>query len=326
MLYILFFAWLVSTCHTPFFSHSKPYPRACSNAPLRYQEYPSVVQGFCPLCNMIVNFTSSSSWHRDNLLCPHCNSLPRERAALHVIQKLLPDYKSARVHESSPGLNGLSRFLSRNVQNYYPSQYLSHMGSQFGDSVNGSSLGFEHLPKVYHIDLMKQSFKSDYFHLVVAMDVFEHLTDPLQAMKEILRTLQPGGYFIGSVPLVMKQFRSYMRICLDFNNEIESFTCPKEIHGNPVSQEGSLMTVSWGYDIVDIIRHEFHALSCLFFRKDLPLNIGSSTAEYIEILVVQRKRVPYDGQTFEPGDRACRKVLAGSVYTAAGSDTAVFKR
>jgi SAM-dependent methyltransferase len=40
--------------------------------------------------------------------------------------------------------------------------------------------------------------------VVICLEVFEHLDDPLAAMKEIERILKPGGVFIGSTPFLFK--------------------------------------------------------------------------------------------------------------------------
>lgn len=60
---------------------------------------------------------------------------------------------------------------------------------------------------------------------------------------------------------------------------------PLRTHGNPISDEGSLVTIDWGYDIC---RHIFEA-SGLFTEivhiDDLSRGIR---AEYIEVLVTRK--------------------------------------
>ena len=62
--------------------------------------------GYCPCCNQEVYFESRSSWLRDYFICNNCNSIPRERALMVVIEKHYPNWKNLDIHESSPGFRG----------------------------------------------------------------------------------------------------------------------------------------------------------------------------------------------------------------------------
>jgi 2-polyprenyl-3-methyl-5-hydroxy-6-metoxy-1,4-benzoquinol methylase len=50
---------------------------------------------------------------------------------------------------------------------------------------------------VQHLDLKHQRLPAEAFDIVTAMDVFEHLVDPVAAVDEIWRTLRPGGFLFG---------------------------------------------------------------------------------------------------------------------------------
>lgn len=45
-------------------------------------------------------------------------------------------------------------------------------------------------------DIIKSSLKDNYFDVVIARFVFQHLSDPVKALKEIYRVLKPGGKVI----------------------------------------------------------------------------------------------------------------------------------
>ena len=47
------------------------------------------VAGFCPSCNQDSRFISYNNWLRDGLVCSNCNSIPRERALMVVIDILV---------------------------------------------------------------------------------------------------------------------------------------------------------------------------------------------------------------------------------------------
>jgi len=58
-------------------------------------------------------------------------------------------------------------------------------------------------------DASNLPFKSRFFHLVVAMDVLEHIDDDQKAFFEIARVLKSGGFFLISVPLRKELFSEF---------------------------------------------------------------------------------------------------------------------
>jgi 2-polyprenyl-3-methyl-5-hydroxy-6-metoxy-1,4-benzoquinol methylase len=57
-------------------------------------------------------------------------------------------------------------------------------------------LGQRNLPAKF-IDLKECKLPDNAFDIVTAMDVFEHLVDPVEALDELHRALKPGGYLFG---------------------------------------------------------------------------------------------------------------------------------
>src|SRR6185295_19546411 len=80
-------------------------------------------KGYCYCCDKEVVFEANNNWLRDHLLCTNCQSLPRERALMFIIQSYFPNWESLAIHESSPAIRGASIKLKERVKNYTSSQY-----------------------------------------------------------------------------------------------------------------------------------------------------------------------------------------------------------
>ena len=59
-------------------------------------------------------------------------------------------------------------------------------------------LGLRQLPAQY-IDLKVSELPSDAFDVITAMDVFEHLSDPVEAVEKLWKALRPGGFLYGRI-------------------------------------------------------------------------------------------------------------------------------
>ena len=198
--------------------------------------------GFCPVCERNTRFRALDPWLRDHLRCRRCASVPRERALLHVLNLVAPDWREASVHESSPG-NSASRKLMQEAGSYLPSQY--DPGVPRGEWDAAGAFRSE--------DLERQTFEDESFDIVVTQDVFEHLFRPDQAIAEIARTLKPGGMHICTVPLLYQSGPSVRRAAREADG-VRHFAEP--VHHTDVQPTGgSLVTVDWGYDIAAFFAH-----------------------------------------------------------------------
>jgi SAM-dependent methyltransferase len=231
-------------------------------------------QGRCPICETDVTFVAENLWFRDYLLCSQCLSIPRERAVFHVLNSLRPNWRSLAIHESSPSDRATSRKLRMEAPGY--------VATQFDPNI---PLGSVHPTLGYRCEnLAAQTFPDASFDVIVTQDVFEHLLDPAGSIRDIARTLRPGGVHVCSVPIVRKWESSRTRAMLNADGTIKHLL-PAEYHGNPVDDAGSLVTTDWGYDIGAFFL-EHSGMHTIIMQID-NINIGIR-AEYIEILVSQK--------------------------------------
>lgn len=232
--------------------------------------------GYCCLCERDVVFFADGPYLRNTLRCPVCDLTPRYRAFFHTLNKFFPNWREMDIHESSPGWDLVSQRLSKEAKSY--------VGTQWDSSI---AFGTRHEKGYRSEDLQAQTFESESFDLVVTQDVFEHIFEPGRAIKEIARTLRPGGAFVSTVPIVKKTRPSSRRASL-VDGAIVHHADP-EYHGNPLSKDGSLVTIDWGYDIVGYLQHH-SGLNFLMVQID-NIDLGIR-ADLIEVLVGIKREVP----------------------------------
>jgi len=186
-----------------------------------------------------------------------------------AIETRFPDWRNLAVHESSPGDRGASTRLSRECSNYIPSHY-------FPGEQTGSTVG-----KFRSENLEALSFEDESIDLHVTQDVLEHVFHPSRVFSEIARTLRPGGAHVFTVPMVNKHKPSKLRARLVDGGEIVNLESPV-YHGNPINDQGSLVTVDWGFDICQHIFDSCGLFTHLVYVDDLSRGIR---AEYNEVLI-----------------------------------------
>jgi SAM-dependent methyltransferase len=189
------------------------------------------------------------------------------------IERYFPNWKELCIHESSPVSKGASVKLKKYCRNYLASHYFPNF-----------PLGKMHPSGFRNEDLESQTFADESFDLIVTQDVMEHIFDPAKAFSEIGRVLRPGGAHIFSVPLVNKEKPSEVWARKEKDGNI-IYLREAEYHGNPISEEGSLVTMGWGYDICDFVYKHSGLFTTINYIDDLSLGIK---AEYIEILVSRK--------------------------------------
>lgn len=229
-------------------------------------------KGYCACCDRSVVFTARDSWLRDNYLCTSCQSIPRERALMTVLEEYYPNWKDMKIHESSPSSRGASPRLKNKAKHYKPTQYFPN--HKFGAIVDGFR----------NEDLEKQTFKDKSFDLVVTLDVIEHIYNPKKVFQEVARTLKTGGAYIFTVPMINKHMRTEIW-AKKSKDGAPIFLHEPERHLNPVDVNGSPVTMHWGYDIVGFIKKSSGLNARIIAQYDKNKGI---MGEYNEVIVATK--------------------------------------
>lgn len=232
---------------------------------------PFTNDGFCLGCSRQTTFEVRDAWLRDHYVCRHCGCIPRERALMGVLEAVCPGWRDAVIHESSPSNRGPSARFRTECRDFVPSHFWG--SDKLGELING----------VRNESLECLTFGSGTIDIHVTQDVLEHVFDVDQAIREIGRTLRPGGLHVFTTPLVNKANPSSPR-ALRRDGSVEHLFEP-EFHGNPIDPSGSLVVWHFGFDLVDRIQIASGMTSSIYVLDNLDLGIR---AEYIEVIVSRK--------------------------------------
>jgi SAM-dependent methyltransferase len=226
-------------------------------------------QGHCPVCAAPARFTATGHWYRDLLVCAGCGSIPRERALALVLERRFPGWRNMAIHESSPADRGISARLAREAPGYVGTQYFP------GEAPGATVRGFR------NETLEALTFPDAAFDLTVTLDVMEHVNQPDVVLREVRRTLRPGGAYLFTVPTYKEKLTTERRAHYRPDGSVEHMAEP-EYHGNPVSDAGSLVTFHYGYDFAELI-HAWSGFDVEVTRFHDPRHgvIGEFTEVYV---------------------------------------------
>jgi|ERR1019366_4318850 SAM-dependent methyltransferase len=223
--------------------------------------------GHCPICERWAIFVKEGPWLRDQLLCHRCASIPRWRALVYVLQTRFPNWRSLRIHESSP-CGAAAEKLARECSGCLPTHFFPEV--PLGQSKDG----------VRCEDLERQCFADASFDLVITSDVFEHIPEPARAFAEIARTLKPGGAHVFTVPWFWWK-ETLHRAVRGEDGIIRHLEAP-DYHGNPISEEGSLVITEWGRDLCDVIYRSSGLTTTAILIRDMRLGLAG---EFCEVFI-----------------------------------------
>jgi len=151
------------------------------------------IEAICPICctkKLFKRPNSVAMIDRSVALdCPYKYCFDKERALAFAIRQdfSTQDIQSVRIHDFWTSLMGLSRWLAEHNSNYVKSGFFPE--EKFGEIFYGFR----------NENAEEQSFKDNEFHIVFHSHSLEHFPNVYEVLREIYRTLVPGGkfYFYG---------------------------------------------------------------------------------------------------------------------------------
>ena len=224
--------------------------------------------GFCVCCRSETFFRIDGTYLRSHYRCSRCESVPRFRHIVHILDRIAPDWTlRKKIHESSPGLS----FVQQQASDYGFSHFLPDQ--MLGSVVNG----------IRSEDLESLTFGNATFDLFITQDVLEHVFDPARALSEIMRVVRPGGAHVFTAPKHEKLLVSRPR-ARKAGEGIEHLM-PAEYHGNPVGDHRSLVTWDYGADFETLISVWTGCPVTTYVTRDPALGLDG---QYPEVFVVRK--------------------------------------
>jgi len=227
-------------------------------------------KGYCSICESQTLFIKKEEWLRDFYYCSRCYSIPRQRAIIVALDLFCLDWRKLKIHESSPG--GISStFIQTNCPQYISTHFFQD--TPLGELKDG----------VRCENLEEMTFENASFDLMITQDVFEHVLNPANAFREISRVLKPGGMHIFTMPWYPQLKKTVQRAEM-VDGKLKFLEEPI-YHGNPIDNEGSLVTFDWGIDFTDYIYTNSGMFTTVYLVKDKTMGLE---AEFLEVFISRK--------------------------------------
>lgn len=221
-----------------------------------YSRHPFAFHAYCAACDKVTpmrirwdglrNGSSHPAW-TETAVCDTCGLNSRMRALICYIKTRvnLNLIRRAYIAEAvTPSYHILDTLVSELVASEYLNSELK----------GGEMVSIPNLEKpIRHEDLTSLSFADGEFELAITQDVFEHIPNYTKAFSELARILSSNGSLVFTIPFFPNLATTCIRAKVGLNG-IEHIL-PPEIHGNPVSKDGSLCFQNFGWDILTDLRN-----------------------------------------------------------------------
>jgi SAM-dependent methyltransferase len=236
--------------------------------------------GWCDVCGRASAF--ECDWQhsdsimpnfREKLVCEGCALNSRQRLVFVLLSEIL---------------DALEVTLPSRARRIYVYEQVTPLYAILKQKLHAEVVGSEYLGHdiapgeqrdgVRHEDALHLSFEDESFDVVLSNDVYEHVPDIEQALREAQRVLRPGGSMLATIPFTFGEITTRRARLVE--GRLEHLLAP-EYHGNPLSPEGSLVFYDFGWDVLDSCRNAgfdeaFFVCAHSFFRGYLGDGFGLS--------------------------------------------------
>lgn len=207
-------------------------------------------QATCTVCNTKSNFAIDFNTedlfmaYRESARCTSCNLVGRQRAVMTRVKQY-----------AQPGD---VIYLQEQVTSSY--QWAVH------NLTDCTIIGSEYMPcdpwpNIRHEDVQALSFANQSVDIIISQDVFEHVADPWCGFVECFRVLKPGGRMFMTIPFAGEPTEHTV-------DRIKA-GLPDFYHGNPLSEQGSIVYSDFGWDIVQRVRNIGFDVDLGVYRSNL---------------------------------------------------------
>ncbi len=225
---------------------------------LLYSRHPMTMPAYCSACGKVTEMRldwglsgagAGGSIHpawTETAACAVCGLNSRMRAVIDFLKTRVDLHGVHRVYVAEQ-TTASYRVLKAMFADLTGSEYL---GPEYK---SGTVLkGWRGLRRLRHEDLTALSFSDGTFGLAITQDVFEHVPDYRKAFRELHRVLKPDGRLVFTIPFSYDLAQTRIRASLGTEGVVHHL--PPEVHGNPVSHEGSLCFQNFGWDVLTDLR------------------------------------------------------------------------
>ena len=235
------------------------------------------IAGYCRSCEREVDFLvdrqcgaveNENGWipnWRERLVCPNCGLNNRQRAIAFAARDALRHFR-----DKCPQVYLMEQItpIFQWITNAFPQACC--FGSEYlgANVVSGKTI-----KGVRHEDVERLSFEDSSFDLIISNDVLEHVVDPSQALREAYRVLGPRGVLLMTVPFHLDKEKSESRARI-VSGKLQHIL-PPFFHGNPVSDDGSLVFTDFGWNLLrDIADVGFTNAKLCFYWSEVYGHLG----------------------------------------------------
>lgn len=210
----------------------------------------SRLRGFCVNCNKVSNFSSPildyapGGWKNllEGMIC-ECGLNGRMRMILNIVDDLdIGQEEKLVIFER---FTPIYEAIKKRFENVLGCEYLGTEHS------SGQVVQFRG-ESIQHENLLNLSFADNSIDLLMHFDVLEHIPDPRHGLLEIYRVLRNGGRMIFTCPFFHNLEENIVRSRV-VDGEIKHLL-PNAYHGNPISNEGSLVYIHPSWEVIDWLR------------------------------------------------------------------------